>query len=566
MNNNHRDIGSEPLKITEVIERLRKDEFLIPTFQRDFVWQPENIRKLWDSIYRFYPIGSLLYWETDSYLQTHRKLGGFVFPHDEDTVKAFRTWKYILDGQQRATALLVSYLGGKGRVEGNEHFDYTIYFDTTKEEFFFAADLDRRKKTTDEHFLVRLRDVENFTFSYFAEISAVPGFSKSIEGNFERLQRIFTHYKIPVVRIKGVEVSEVCEIFERINQEGKKLHPVDIIVASTYRPDRPETGEKGFYLRDNLEELRELLTENGNRFKDLDDLNVIQMFALCLRKKDVAERSAYGITPAALNNLTTADFQTHWNEAQKTILDTVKFLCDFRVHGPGMLPYVYSMLAVAYYLHGNKNANRSLARQWFWRTAFGADEFRVSTDLYDACDTFFGALERGEAVVIKPLIISRKKLIQASYNYRNTLSRAVLAFLASLNPRDFSDPQAEVLDNVYLRLSQAPNLHHIYPLNFLKGVGPLPGGADPNSLMNICYLRALTNIHVGDKNPLTYFQEFKHNEGFGGILDSHLIPAEFIARAEFQPSDYRDFLISRADRFAARLKSALPDVEVTVTE
>jgi uncharacterized protein with ParB-like and HNH nuclease domain len=61
MSNLQRDIGSEPLKITEVIERLRKDEFLIPTFQRDFVWQPDNIRKLWDSIYRFYPVGSLLY-------------------------------------------------------------------------------------------------------------------------------------------------------------------------------------------------------------------------------------------------------------------------------------------------------------------------------------------------------------------------------------------------------------------------------------------------------------------------------------------------------------------------
>ena len=145
MSNLQRDIGSEPLKITDVIERLRKDEFLIPTFQRDFVWQPENIRKLWDSIFRFYPIGSLLYWETDSYLHTHRKLGGFTFPHDEDTVKKFKDWKYILDGQQRATSLLVSFLGGKGRVEGNKNFDYTMYFDATQGQFFFAGELEDRE-------------------------------------------------------------------------------------------------------------------------------------------------------------------------------------------------------------------------------------------------------------------------------------------------------------------------------------------------------------------------------------------------------------------------------------
>jgi hypothetical protein len=343
MSNLQRDIGSEALKITDVIDRLRKDEFLIPTFQRDFVWQPENIRKLWDSIYRFYPVGSLLYGETDSYLHTHRRLGGFNFPHDEDTVKKFKEWKYILDGQQRATSLLVSFIGGTGRVEDNENFDYTMYFDATKGEFFFAGELENREKTADTRFLVRLRDVPQWSFTFYKEIAAVQGFNQIIENNLQQLSNIFTNYKIAVVRIKGVEVSEVCEIFERINQEGKKLHPVDIIVARTYRLENPAKKDKGFYLRDNLAELRERLVESGSRFKEIDDLNLIQMFALCLRKLDTGKRSGYGITPAALDNLKTADFETQWDNARKSILDTVKLLSDFKVHGPGMLPYIYLM-------------------------------------------------------------------------------------------------------------------------------------------------------------------------------------------------------------------------------
>ena len=117
-NEEQRDIKTEDIKIQDFVNRLKDDKFLIPTFQRDFVWEPENIVKLWDSIYRFYPIGSILYWMTDSYLHTHRKLGGFSFPHDEDTIRKFREWAYILDGQQRATSLLISMIGGKRKSEG----------------------------------------------------------------------------------------------------------------------------------------------------------------------------------------------------------------------------------------------------------------------------------------------------------------------------------------------------------------------------------------------------------------------------------------------------------------
>jgi len=87
MNNMNRDIGTDDLKIEDFVTKLKNDKFLIPTFQREFVWEPGNIIKLWDSIFRFYPIGSILYWETNSYLHTHRKLGSFQFPHDEDTVR-----------------------------------------------------------------------------------------------------------------------------------------------------------------------------------------------------------------------------------------------------------------------------------------------------------------------------------------------------------------------------------------------------------------------------------------------------------------------------------------------
>jgi hypothetical protein len=204
MSNLARDIGSEDLKIQELVKFLREDKYLIPTFQRDFVWEPANILKLWDSMYRFYPIGSILYWETDKYLHTHRRLGGFISPHDEDSVRKFREWKYILDGQQRATSLLVSLVGGRGRVADDPNFDYTLYFDATatdgsesgRKPFFFAGDLEERKKTTPEPFLIRVRDVADWSFTFYKEVSAVPGFNPVIEQHLQQLGRMFSDYKI----------------------------------------------------------------------------------------------------------------------------------------------------------------------------------------------------------------------------------------------------------------------------------------------------------------------------------------------------------------------------------
>jgi len=567
MSNLNREIEPEATKInTFVDDRLSKDKLLIPTFQREFVWEPENVRKLWDSIFKFYPIGSILYWVTDTYLHTHRKLGGFEFPHDEDTVRKFKEWSYILDGQQRATSLLVSMLGGKGRVKDDENFDYTMYFDATKGEFFFANELEKRKSKVNPAFLVRLKDVPKWNISFYKKIANEEGYNTIIEQNLGQIERVFKDYKIVLIKIQGVDVDEVCDIFERVNQEGKKLDPVDIIVARTYRNEDLEKRIKMFYLRDNLKKLKEVLSSQGNRFQNLDDFSIIQMISLCLRKEETGTRKSFGITPKALDNLRTEDLENNWDICQKTIFETIKFLSDMKIHGPDVLPFGYLLLTLCYYFHKNNSPNRQIAKQWFWRTAFSTEDFRRADEVYNYCTEFFDKLERGENPIIAPLILSKTKLVQTSYYYRGALSRAVLAFLAKQKPLDFSDPDAEVLDSVYLLLPQAPNLHHIYPQNFLQDIEGLPEDSPIDSLMNICYLRAKTNIKIGDKNPLHYFQEFEIVSNFDNILKSHLISKEFIEKEEFKPDDYKDFLYTRAALFCQKLKDEMPDVEVKIVD
>jgi hypothetical protein len=135
------------------LEALLGKKYQIPTFQREVVWEHNSVKHLWDSIWRFYPIGSILIWTTDLKLQNHRDIGGH--PIADENGKG--TYQYILDGQQRTTSLLTSLYGGC--IEGKEDFDPTLYFDLTiadqdeiddesyKQRFLFWDEIDDRNGT-----------------------------------------------------------------------------------------------------------------------------------------------------------------------------------------------------------------------------------------------------------------------------------------------------------------------------------------------------------------------------------------------------------------------------------
>ena len=60
------------------LDTLLNKKYQIPTFQREVVWEWDLVKKLWDSVYRFYPIGSILIWKTGLKLQNHRSVGGHI--------------------------------------------------------------------------------------------------------------------------------------------------------------------------------------------------------------------------------------------------------------------------------------------------------------------------------------------------------------------------------------------------------------------------------------------------------------------------------------------------------
>ena len=91
----------DSLPIRKVINQIANGAIRIPSFQRGFVWEPEDVAFFMDSLYKQYPVGAVLLWRTREKLHTERQLGRFILP---DPIKDYPI-DYVLDGQQRLTSI-----------------------------------------------------------------------------------------------------------------------------------------------------------------------------------------------------------------------------------------------------------------------------------------------------------------------------------------------------------------------------------------------------------------------------------------------------------------------------
>ena len=538
--------------ITTFLDDLQRKKYQIPTFQRDVVWDRDHVKKLWDSIYRFYPIGSILIWKTDIHLQKHRSIGGHVIEPD-DVQDHFQ---YILDGQQRTTSLLTSIQGGK--IEGQEDFDPTIYVDLTvkpseepeddsyRSRFLFWADIDdqgivphrnnERKKRHDAGLVVRLRDIlqqYGIIDRRLHEMGA--DYDDPRLENLRRMKQVLENYRIALIELKGIQVPEVCQIFERINQQGKPLNIFDIIVAKTFVPPVLNNGEKGFYLRDYFEALRSAAP--GSRFlQEIDDLTILHMIAsIILDRKPGA--GVLNITDRYLNNLTSQMLREVWPDAAKAILRTFDFLENhLHLKGPALIPYRYFYMVYAAYLYQNASPDLKQMKRHFWYTSFhNEDMLNNTTELRQHIKLFHAARDGGE-LPLERFFIDRERLRSASYNSRSRLSRAVLSLYANHEPRDWDAPDRKVLADVYYTLTDKPNLHHIFPTGHMR---KFSGKLKPtqNSLMNIAYLTQITNLRISDKNPVDYLRDRAafNQSGRAGAARGRIAPAARPAPGMDQP-------------------------------
>jgi hypothetical protein len=218
---------AEPIE--DLLEEIEHKEIVLPEFQREFKWNRDQVRSLFESLYKGYPTGSLLVWITDNPPK---------IKHDAYDLDKVRRVKVLLDGQQRLTSL---YLHIYGQVPpyytpdeiGDGYLD--LYFNLKSGAFRYY----RKLEMQGDPLWMKLNDLFSNPPSVFSLVNSLgiedakarEELGQAIEQNLVRLKQIpKREYPVQAVPSEAT-VREAITVFDLINSQGTPLSQSDIVLA-----------------------------------------------------------------------------------------------------------------------------------------------------------------------------------------------------------------------------------------------------------------------------------------------------------------------------------------------
>jgi hypothetical protein len=344
----------EVLYLPAIFRAIREGAIRVPAFQRGFVWKPAQIHELLESVYRSYPIGSLLFWHVDAGTMRSDDTSDVPFPHPPvDGIVDF-----VLDGMQRVSSLYGAFNQPGHRIGGKDNF--AIAFDLAEQRFLPVeqkneSSIELRKLFTPKLLLeeqARLGNLENGDLL--------------VERSLE-LQRRFQEYLIPVVRIGTDDSAEVVRIFERVNSTGTTLSAVDFMRALTWSAD--------FDLSEVLDELHQSVAETG--FEIPTD-TIAKSVALELRVPPISEEMV------RLRDKAPRDRDAAVDATRDSLLRVARFLRErLGIHSYDYVPYEGQFLVLMSAAASRILDDTDWFERWYWTTGF-SEAFQGRPDHYIA--------------------------------------------------------------------------------------------------------------------------------------------------------------------------------------
>ncbi len=523
-----RDPKPTPERILQLASRVLDGDIILPEFQRPFVWKRRQVLELMDSIYRNYPIGSLLVWESTQKLASKRNIADLAVAARSEQYPV----NYLLDGQQRLSAICgVIYWtpGGEPRSVWNVIFDLKTgrFSHTDQADGFPTHQIPLRRMSDAPEFYRRLGPLDDPLMKERADLL------------FTR----FLQYQVPLVTLGDMSIDDVAPVFERINSTGTRLTIYDLMRAATWSPEF-DLGNTVDDIKRTLEPKKYDTLDNKTFLRTLGaaaggDFSAQSIDALRELPKDKLSSAAEAMKGAALR---AADFLTTQISAPRA--EALPYANQFAV-----LCEVFRVLP-----HPDA-AQLAEIKRWFWLTTLsgyfsGWDSGQMTQDtrtIRNFADNRAATL--GEGGVVPSSTLWRIKHFRSN----SAVSKMLALMLAHEAPLDLVNGQRIDIDKS-LAWSNDKEYHHFFPQAYLRRAGS--GSNSVNAVGNIILLTSRSNISIRDMAPSVYLGDIMAESGRAALVDrlaTNLVPE--VALDAALSDDYAAFLQLRSEHLHAHVQA-----------
>ncbi len=508
----HAEVGSS---IGSVARDLRTGKLAVPEIQRGFVWNRTQVRDLLDSIYRGYPIGTMLFWESD---------GGTSKSPDINEPK------FVLDGQQRLTAI------GKVLLDN----DPDIRFNLETEEFAIAT----KSILTDPNW-ISVHEVLNTDTLLFAQEKGITTRSDTavISPRLSRLAAI-KDSDVTIQVLRDYEYEEVTDIFIRANSTGTRLSGADLAIAAI-------ALKLPGMVQEEITQFSKSLADEGWH---IDTRFIVRCLVAI-----VTGQSVFEVLRTKLQDPEEAEkLKVNWERTKEAI---ESFLSSASSElGMESWDWVAAnnaiVVPVAYIARTTKRKRdyRSALRWFllslFWQRYGGAAETRMNQDLADLDkEDPFGALEQRLAREHGRIEIAPADI--AATGRRRFL---LLAYLAGRrkNARDW-------FENIPLRTTnlgtdRSLEQHHIFPQKLVRGKFT---DAEVDEIANIAFLSRSANRQIQKTPPKKYLTDIPTER-----LNQQVVPLD---ESLWPIEAFPEFLLARRALLAEEMNAVLNELKAPVS-
>lgn len=226
--------------LSNLLEELKQGRLQVPPFQRDFVWDRDAIKNLFDSIKNNYPIGSILLWKPKdeiNWKEPNKEVGGFKLP---DTFPGYSS--YVLDGYQRLSALFGCLTNPKKvdlKVNSHSRDNYfDLFYDLEEDNFVYIRHLYPKPYQVPVYVLMSTSEFRQYSRKNLENNPDIS--SDKIDLYLDRADafaRSLLDYKLAVIEIYNATLSDAVNIFSRINSKGTDISYDWMVNALSYDHD-----------------------------------------------------------------------------------------------------------------------------------------------------------------------------------------------------------------------------------------------------------------------------------------------------------------------------------------